>query len=270
MTAREKTGSESIGVDNADHVLTSNFRRMWPTLFALLLVVSCAPRGQAPQSSPAAHSDCYITFDAGSSGTRLQVYERQSSKWVAHNGPKVEALADPVRSIRGKSPNDIDATTSSVVGALDSMEHAGPLDGRGLEAWPAFDWKTNCNLKGAMVYATAGMRMAEQQDREQSVVLWQSLNRKLKAALVDGVPVFTRTITGFEEGLYAWLAVREQQHRANFGIIEMGGASAQIAFPCPPCDQADDAGEGAGAGDQPSAHLLPAAILHRSRGAARR
>ena len=224
---------------------TTLLRGMWPTLFALLLVVGCAPTGEAPPSPSAARSDCYATFDAGSSGTRLLVYERQSSEWVTHTGPKVEALADPVRSIRGKSPKDIDATTTSVVGALDSIGHDGPLNDKGVPAWQAFDWKTKCDLEGAMVYATAGMRMAEQQDPEQSRVLWQTLNRKLKAALGDGVPVATRTITGFEEGLYAWLAVREQQHRDNFGIVEMGGASAQVTFPCPRCDQADGAGEGA-------------------------
>ncbi len=45
----------------------------------------------------------------------------------------------------------------------------------------------------------------------------------------------TRTLTGYEEGLFAWLAIREGQDDGAFGVAEMGGASVQITFPCPPC-----------------------------------
>ncbi|MFI5391458.1 MAG: nucleoside phosphatase, partial [Bacteriovoracales bacterium] len=51
-----------------------------------------------------AQADCRIIFDAGSSGTRLYIYEKGSGEnaWIEHEGPKVEAIADPVREIRGK------------------------------------------------------------------------------------------------------------------------------------------------------------------------
>ncbi len=48
-------------------------------------------------------SSCNIIFDAGSSGTRLYIFEQQGEQWLSHAGPKVSALADPVREIRGKT-----------------------------------------------------------------------------------------------------------------------------------------------------------------------
>ena len=65
---------------------------------------------------------CYIMYDAGSSGTRLYVYEQAGSQLIEHEGPKVAALADPVRSFRGKTPADIGAVTDEVVGALDLIK----------------------------------------------------------------------------------------------------------------------------------------------------
>jgi hypothetical protein len=85
------------------------------------------------------------------------------------------------------------------------------------------------------------MRIAEQEHREQSRVLWETLNRKLQARLGPDVVVTTRTLTGFEEGLYAWLAVAESRPDLRFGIAEMGGASTQVTFPCSACDAKDDA-----------------------------
>ncbi|NKC13250.1 MAG: hypothetical protein GKR94_13955 [Gammaproteobacteria bacterium] len=100
-------------------------------------------------------SNCQIVYDAGSSGTRLYIYEQQGDSWVEHRGPKVSALADPVREIRGKTWADADAVVAEVVGALDEVK-------------PDFDWSTQCQLDAAQVLATAGMRIAEQEDRDKS------------------------------------------------------------------------------------------------------
>jgi hypothetical protein len=184
---------------------------------------------------------CQIVFDAGSSGTRLYVYEKQGKNWLEHAGPKVSALADPVREIRGKTHGDIDAVTSEVVTALDSIKTAGPVDQKGKAAWSAFDWSKQCQVTATMVLATAGMRVAEQENREKSIELWSNLKQKLQAKLGKTVKVNTRTLTGFEEGLFAWFSVREQKQTDQFGIAEMGGASAQVTFPCKNCDAKDDA-----------------------------
>ena len=53
--------------------------------------------------------------------------------------------------------------------------------------------------------------------------------------------VETRTLTGYEEGLFAWLSAKGDNVATDFGIVEMGGASSQVTFPCADCDPADDA-----------------------------
>jgi hypothetical protein len=118
---------------------------------------------------------------------------------------RTDALADPVRQIRGKRHADIDIVTTNGVEQLNRV------------------------------------RIAEQEDPQRSRELWSGLQRKLQQRLGASVRVQARTLTGFEEGLYAWLAVREARADSRFGIAEMGGASAKVSFPCPQCDPTDDA-----------------------------
>ena len=105
-----------------------------------------------------------------------------------------------------------------------------------LPAWSGFDWPRRCRLETVAVYATGGMRMAEAHDPAASKLIWQRLHAGL-AERFDTV-VETRTLSGFEEGLFAWLAVSLQQSDKNYGIVEMGGASVQLTFPCAGCKQA--------------------------------
>jgi len=178
-------------------------------------------------------SSCHIIYDAGSSGTRLYVYQQTGAGWVKHRGPKTDALADPVREIRGKTMSDAGSVVGDIVMALEEMRRDGPLNKKGTPRWPAFDWQQHCNIETVAVYATAGMRLAEQQDAVASEMLWKMLNDRLAAAV--GMRVTTRTLTGYEEGLFAWLAIREGQDDGVFGVAEMGGASVQITLPCPEC-----------------------------------
>ena len=217
----------------------TNHRKIALLSISLFLLTSCSTLVTPVKRETL--SSCYIVFDAGSSGTRLYVYEKQGTNWLEHAGPKVTALADPIREIRGKKNTDIEAVTTEVVAALDNMTQDGPIDKKGKPAWIGFNWSKQCQVVASMVYATAGMRLAEQEDREKSIALWTTLKQKLQAKVGDAVAVTTRTLTGYEEGLYAWLAVRTQKQHNTFGIAEMGGASSQVTFPCSQCDVADDA-----------------------------
>lgn len=187
-----------------------------------------------------ATTDCHVIYDAGSSGTRLYIYQQQGDGWLSHEGPKVSALADPVREIRGKTWQDAPAVTEEVVAALNAVRKNGPLK-NGKPKWQAFDWKQQCNLQSASVLATAGMRIAEQENRERANQLWDMMAARLSKEVGAGVKVDTRTLTGFEEGLYAWLALRDEQSSNHYGIAEMGGASAQVTFPCDDCDNSHNA-----------------------------
>jgi hypothetical protein len=212
-------------------------------VLALLAAAGCAPfQGPtAPITGAAPSTECQIVYDAGSSGTRLFIYALQDGRWVEHPGPKSAALADPVRQIRGRSHADIPGMTTDVVAQLDRIRSAGPSESGGKPQWQAFDWMAHCRVTDAMVLATAGMRIAEQEDPVRSRQLWAGLRAQLQARLGRNVRVSARTLTGFEEGFFAWLAVREERADHRFGIVEMGGASSQVTFPCARCDPADDA-----------------------------
>ena len=43
-------------------------------------------------------SSCHIIYDAGSSRTRLYIYQQTEAGWLKHRGPKTDPLADPVRN----------------------------------------------------------------------------------------------------------------------------------------------------------------------------
>lgn len=204
-------------------------------VFSILTLNSCTNSNLvAPKNA------CYIMFDAGSSGTRLYVYEQNNTQLIEHVGPKVAALADPVRRLHGKTTTDIQDITDQVVATLDLIKTDGTFNST-QQKWTGFDWSTQCNLVSAKVYATGGMRIAEQENAVDSVVLWQNLQPKLAAKVGANVMVETRTITGFEEGLFAWLSLKGEHSTNNFGIVEMGGASSQVTFPCADCDPAIDA-----------------------------
>lgn len=177
---------------------------------------------------------CQVIYDAGSSGTRLHIYQQTTAGWSRHSGPKMAALADPVRGNRKKTMADADSLTDSIVAALDKIRKDGPAKKDGSLKWQAFDWHAQCRLDKVAVYATAGMRLAESAQPANAELLWDMLNLKLSAAV--GMAVTTRTLTGFEEGLYAWLASRKKQPDGHFGIAEMGGASVQVSFPCSACE----------------------------------
>ena len=152
---------------------------------------------------------CQIVFDAGSSGTRLYVYEKIGGTWIEHEGPKGAALADPVREIRGAKWSNRDQLINELMSLLGTILKDGPeYAGKGL-AWKGFDWKRRCNVGTASVFATAGMRIAEHVNRSRSQQLWKDLKKALQKKLGPKVRVLTRTLPGYEEGLFAWLSVRD-------------------------------------------------------------
>jgi hypothetical protein len=144
----------------------------------------------------------------------------------------VSAIADPIREIRGKTWKDANTTIDDVVSALDKIKNHSIEE--------SFDWEKNCNLKSVSVYATAGMRIAEQENLTKSNKFWSMLHEKLQKKVSSSTIVNTRTISGYEEGLYKWISIYEQKGYDDFGVIEVGGASAQITYSCRECEKKSD------------------------------
>jgi hypothetical protein len=184
---------------------------------SLCLLTACSSVAEQA-AEEASTGTCQVIYDAGSSSTRLYLYEQTANGWIQHRGRSSAALSDPVRRIRGKSENDIETVVGELIDSLREIQLSGDVD---------------CDISGVAVLATGGMRIAERQDPATSALLWSRVESVLGSFL--GIPVDARTISGFEEGLYAWMAQREEQGTNDFGLVEMGGASFQVVFPCDRC-----------------------------------
>ena len=93
------------------------------------------------------------------------------------------------------------------------------------------------------LYATAGMRLLP--EHEQRDVMREScafIKQESSFALVKGCQEHVGVISGEREGLYGWLTVNyllkgfqktEGDVPTTFGFLDMGGASAQVAYEMP-------------------------------------
>lgn len=162
-------------------------------------------------------------IDAGSSGSRLFVYEVSQS-----STPKIE-LVFPItpeqkKIAKGRPLSSIANHTDSVRVFLDTMTACYPSE-----------------FTGIYILATAGMRL-------KSEVQAEAIYSKLRnLGTINGYKVKdAMTISGQYEGLYGWLAanydhgnihVKEDKKGYELtytdyphGILEIGGASMQLAF----------------------------------------
>lgn len=157
-------------------------------------------------------------IDAGSSGSRLYVYD------ISNNGKQVNILCDEKLNI----------PLSKVAVQKDSV------DSYVNKILSLYDKKTNEKID-LYVLATAGMRMIDSTDAK-------SIYRYIATATIDSNYQVKKamTISGRYEGFYAWIAAYYEEIKLGFsnstsekpltytgtpfGIIEIGGASMQIAF----------------------------------------
>lgn len=182
-----------------------------------------------------------LVFDAGSSGTRVYVYKWDSAEHVLKKGheKKLQSLPDiktdkewikkvhPGISTFGDRPECVgpDHLKELVDFALDIVPK------KDVESTPIF------------LLATAGMRLLP--DHQRAALLEHTCSyfqRNTKFQLPD-CGVHVQVIPGETEGLYGWIAanyllggfdkpddhVHGKDHH-TYGFLDMGGASAQIAF----------------------------------------
>ncbi len=150
-------------------------------------------------------------IDAGSSGSRLHIYEVRSDSTIQQIYPS----------------NDTEKKESKGMAISTIANHPDSV-----KAY--FDQMTLCYKKSSddviplYILATAGMRMQEKAETESIYAKLNSIGQangfKLNKAM---------TIAGRYEGLYAWIAANYENgtlESSSKGIVEIGGVSAQIAF----------------------------------------
>ncbi|GAA5976686.1 hypothetical protein JCM11641_005661 [Rhodosporidiobolus odoratus] len=207
-----------------------------------------SPRSSSPLPSWSRNRQYGVVIDAGSSGSRIQVYS-----WL---DPKVDRLQ---RKGQGKSVDVLSKVEKGVEegegwhlkvepgistfgdnpeGVTDYLrpliEHAASvIPSEQLSSTPIY------------LLATAGMRLLPQSQQEKVLTAACSYLRTYPFHLPDCSDQ-VRIISGEEEGLYGWIAVNylmdgfdkhehtssseQYKHSSTYGFLDMGGASTQIAF----------------------------------------
>ncbi|BGP06561.1 Golgi apyrase [Rhodotorula toruloides] len=189
-----------------------------------------------------------VVIDAGSSGSRIQVYSWVDPEIAKHDrkakGKSVDVLSKVEKGVEEgdgwhlKVEPGISTFGSNPAGVPDYLR---PLIEFAASVIPAD------KLPSTPIYllATAGMRLLPPE--QQSAVLSSTCDylRTFPFHLPDcGEQI--RIISGEEEGLYGWVAVNylmdgfdkhehaaageRRKHSSTYGFLDMGGASTQIAF----------------------------------------
>ncbi|CAN8102806.1 unnamed protein product [Discula destructiva] len=182
-----------------------------------------------------------VVLDAGSSGTRLHIYKwkdpakarKHASKAELHSLPKLETEKKWTKKIKpgvstfGDNPTAVGR--DHLKGLIDHALDIIPKDQ--IEDTPIF------------LMATAGMRLLP---KPQQSALTSEICSYLRSTTEFSLPdcgLHIQVIPGETEGLYGWIATnyllggfdRPEDHdhgkgHNTYGFLDMGGASAQIAF----------------------------------------
>lgn len=190
-----------------------------------------------------------IVFDAGSSSTRVHVFELD----VARRGSRLPTVRAHFEAPRRASPGlaEFAADTDHDVGLPDA-KNANETRDEQMEAYlgPLLRFAESVIPKsrraetGTTLMATAGLRALPPARRERALERCRSvLNRsafgtKQRAARLQNVSRTpnVRVITGADEGLYGWIAANYaagtlyDPPTSTVGVVELGGASAQVTF----------------------------------------
>ncbi|CDS11642.1 hypothetical protein LRAMOSA03905 [Lichtheimia ramosa] len=202
------------------------------------------PRQEATLDKWAENRHYGVVVDAGSSGSRVYVYSWEDFEHTKSSllpvdlrgripvvergdaqGLKWTRREEPGISTYGSRPQEV-------------SEHLKPLLDFAAEVVPV-DQQSSTPL---FLMATAGMRLLPEEERH--AVLNASCNyiRDTYSFAVDDCDQQIRVISGEDEGIYGWVAVNylmggfdmsvtnTLNSHHTFGFLDMGGASAQIAF----------------------------------------
>ncbi|WP_298772590.1 hypothetical protein [uncultured Shewanella sp.] len=194
---------------------------------SLLTLQACSFYPSPKTDEPLNHHR--IVLDAGSSKTKLYFYQydTQGKQAPQHIETLLEKKQTPgLAAIPLNEINDYlsGLFTKELASQLQQLSHTEQGDA------------ANSLLEQIQVYSTAGMRLisnADRQAKNQAVSEWIAqwlVNNHIE---FDDENLDVRTISGAEEGAYAWAAfnyVEDNFTRQTSGIVELGGASMQITF----------------------------------------
>lgn len=188
------------------------------------------------------HSQYGVILDAGSSGTRLYVYKWKNPARASKKADEEELHSLPKLKLEKSKKIHPGVSTFADNVASVGPDHLQELVNMALDEVP----EEKIPETPIFLLATAGVRFLpkpEQTALLQGICTWLQANTKF--ALPD-CDAHIQVIPGETEGLYGWIAANyllggfdhpqseqqgsEQGHHHTYGFLDMGGASAQIAF----------------------------------------
>ncbi|GAB1319038.1 Golgi apyrase [Madurella fahalii] len=182
-----------------------------------------------------------VILDAGSSGTRLHIYQWKDPEKALKSASTEELRSLPKLTTEKEWTKKIRPGVSTFGDKVTDVgpEHLQSLIDHALKYIP----KDNVRDTPIFLMATAGMRLLPQ---VQQTALTREICSYLKQNtqfLLPDCGLHIQVIKGETEGLYGWIASNyllggfdhpdQHQHgkgHHTFGFLDMGGASAQIAF----------------------------------------
>lgn len=182
-------------------------------LITVFLVFSCH------RPSKSKDLEYVIVVDAGSSGTRLHLFHLMNKEHLEKNhayqiNESLSVKTTPGISSFVEDVNGLEKNLRPIFDAAQEKLHEYSVD---IKSVPL------------LFYSTAGMRLLT---HDQQNKIYSKIRKILDQYEFNVADV--KTIEGKTEGLYAWLSVNELSHgfsnETTKGILEMGGASMQIAF----------------------------------------
>ncbi|QIW98944.1 hypothetical protein AMS68_004462 [Peltaster fructicola] len=182
-----------------------------------------------------------IVLDAGSSGTRVYIYRWEKPESVRNHGDLIELAKLPKIKTKKEWIKKIHpgVSTFGAKPELVGPEHLAPLLDFALDKVPT-DEVANTPI---FLLATAGMRLLP--DTQRSTLLGSICSYFTHSSnfLLPDCDLHIQVIPGETEGLYGWIAANyllggfdaPERHdhgkgHHTYGFLDMGGASAQIAF----------------------------------------
>lgn len=171
-----------------------------------------------------------VIVDCGSSGTRANLFEWDSSVEFPELLHKIEPMKDA----------DGQVVTMKITPGLSSLrdepdkasEYMQPIIDFILSKIPKHARRST----GIYILATAGLRLL---DESLQLAMMRDIAFNLKINY-DFAKVKTKVIPGSTEGMYQWMTVNSKAKRfltinarsdsRTFGVIEMGGASIQVTY----------------------------------------
>ncbi|KAJ1657330.1 Golgi apyrase [Dispira simplex] len=231
---------------------------LWPTRLSSSTNTATSPLTNqesnpsiVPDTDWNKHRQYAVVIDAGSSGSRIQVYSWNDPYYVRENTGQRELLHGLPVIEKGdqkgihwqfkESPG-----LSSYAGKPHRLtEHLRPL----LASAHAVVPTSKVPHTPVYLYATAGLRLLP--PMQQALLLDKSCQYFLQHSKfnIESCASHFRVISGAAEGIYGWMAINyllggftksgehrfypettENSIRRTYGFLDMGGASTQIAF----------------------------------------